>query len=134
MSSQRSFGECVLKFFSTGLQLARIDGYEKACMTDKPAHLTFARELVLDVLERAPQNAISRAVGKLSRVSRPRSLARFGVQAFARAMHIDVKGSRATDRRLRFGARFFCAQAARRRASHRSTTERFSEPVRRRAR
>ncbi len=53
--------------------------------------VSLARQVVLDVLERAPQNAISRAVGKLSRVRHPRLLARLGVSAFAKAMGIDTR-------------------------------------------
>jgi phosphatidylserine decarboxylase len=44
----------------------------------------------LDVLERLPQNAISRAVGRLVRARLPRPLAQLSVSAFARAMRIDV--------------------------------------------
>ena len=44
----------------------------------------------LDVLARLPQNAISRAVGRLVRTRLPGPLAKISVNAFARAMKIDV--------------------------------------------
>lgn len=44
----------------------------------------------LDLVARLPQNAVSRAVGKLSRTERPRPLSRLSVSAFAKAMNIAV--------------------------------------------
>jgi phosphatidylserine decarboxylase len=47
-------------------------------------------DTALDVLERLPQNAISRAVGRIVRTRLPGPLAQLSVSSFARIMKIDV--------------------------------------------
>ncbi|MCC6806609.1 MAG: phosphatidylserine decarboxylase [Deltaproteobacteria bacterium] len=48
------------------------------------------RNVVLEIVARLPQNAMSRAVGVAARTRRPRRVAKIAVRAFARAMGIDV--------------------------------------------
>jgi phosphatidylserine decarboxylase len=48
------------------------------------------QDLVLEVVSRLPQNAVSRAVGIAARTRRPRRVAKIAVRTFAKVMGIDV--------------------------------------------
>lgn len=48
------------------------------------------QDLVLEVVARLPQNAVSRAVGLAARTRHPRRIAKLAVRAFAKAVKIDV--------------------------------------------